>query len=76
MKALHLQLRDQARLLESQDSGRAEREGKQQSLREMARRCAPRSVFNAPIQTQEQLRGGVKVRYGISGSVGKAVTTQ
>lgn len=76
MKAFHLQLRDHTCLLESQGSGHAENESKQRSLHEMARRCAPRSVFNAPIQAQEQLRGGVKVRYGIFGSVGKAVTTQ
>lgn len=76
MKAFHLQVRDHTCLLESQGSGRAENESKQRSLHEMALRCAPRSVFNAPIQAQEQLQGGVKVRYGIFGSVGKAVTTQ
>lgn len=52
MKALHLQLRDHACLLESQGSGRVENESKQRSLHEMVRRRAPRSVFNAPIQVQ------------------------
>lgn len=73
MKALHLQLRDHTRLFESRGpEGAAENERKQGSLHEKARRCAPRSAFNAPIQAGEPLREGVKVRYGVLGSVGKS----